>query len=157
MPGRRRARCHVPVDRASLPRTLPDGSARSMINAPTARISFRDRNLLEALREHALLCGGPADLPERIDRKLASSIKLKEHDPEEHDRVMIGSTLVCKIASERLVVKLVLSEALVRAPGDVPVTRQLGLDLLGLPAGASIRSGDFSASIFVESLERPAG
>lgn len=113
----------------------PRPIASTLPEAPKARLTRRDRDLLLALREHAALGFAPPVVRDRIEWKLAvAEILSPRENPDGY--VQIGSIITCRfdeVSPGSL--RMVLSERLVSGAEDVAVTSALGIAILGMCEG----------------------
>lgn len=126
-----------------------------MIDNIVARLTRRDRDLLLALREHAIVGFAPYEVIDHIERKLALAVVLAETESRP-ECVQIGSELVFRAGPSSVVsAKLVLSPGRAIGPGHVVVTTPLGLALLGMPAGATLSVEEPGPAIRIDAVKPP--
>ena len=125
-----------------------------MICHPLTRLSRRDRQLLLALREHALLGFASGEVIPRIDDKLAAAILQPAGELSDH--VQIGSRFVCGTTPQwRRWTRLVTSPGELREPDDLVVTSPLGMAALGIAEGSLIAVAQTGLTLWIGQVLPP--
>lgn len=122
---------------------------------PIARLSWRDRQLLLALREHALLGFSSGDIIPCIDDKLAAAPLQLAGKLDDH--VQIGSRFVYSAAQHsRQWTRLVLSARKVTGSDDLILTSPLGMAALGMPEGSVVAVAQIGLTLWIHEVLPPA-